>query len=101
MSTTLTKTTAFRVSMPELKIPRVFEDGETSVDTAFACEIVVLTATSKADAIKQALEYHRAEHGIPSNVSIRPTVVEMPVKVGTTINSVSGTAVWRGKTVVG
>lgn len=91
-----TKTSYRLVTVPEVVVHRN-DDGDEFTQTIPAENIHVPFSTSNADAIDKALRLHRQTFGIPSNVAIMPTVQSVPLVVGTTVESASMTARFRGR----
>jgi hypothetical protein len=102
MNTTInTSKPSFRVvNVPEVSFTRTIE-GDSYPETVPAAVIQVPFANSKGDAIDKALDLHRSKWEIPRTVTIMPTVASIPLVVGTTVPSASGTARWKGRTIKG
>ena len=97
-TTTITKTSFHRVTVPVMSVKRSDEEtGEVTVDTIPGAVIAVPFATSKADAVDKALALHRGSYGIPANLHILPAVETVPLKVGTTVPSMSRSARFHGE----
>lgn len=96
MSNTTNPTTlpqTYRVVLPALV------RGEQEIPGS---SFLVHAAPSKSEAVERAIAEYRTKHNIPSSVTIpKATLQTVPQHVGKTINSASGTARWKGRTIKG
>ena len=80
-------------------IIRFYEVNVPATKSAPAATVKVPFGRNQAHAIETGLSRYRDRHSLPSGYTVFATATVVPLKVGTTVPSASGTARFHGRTV--